>query len=533
MAKRRQADLLRSLQAETLPADFLDACRHYRIRTKEGGLVTFDPERWHAEQRRLHDERTGRDIILKPRQIGITTGEALRGLHQAHTRIGWNVRIVIHDEELGEALFRTVSLADASVRERGMAPVLGTERAKELEFKALASSIAIGIAGARPQVAAKQGRSGTIHRLHATEVAFWSHPAVTMTGLLNAVPDTGEVVIESTPNGASGWFYDECQAALRGDSRYKLHFFAWHEHAAYRLPVPADFDGSPRDEHEERLLSLGVDAEQITWWRAKVSAIGLDGALQEFPADPVSCFRASGRPYIEQDTLDWLAAQVREPLRVEDVRGPNEQLLGRLLVWEDPDPGDTYIVGGDVAEGVGKDGHAADVMSRRTGRTAATLWSDTLKPGDFGHALLAIGHRYATVHGPAVLAPERNNHGHAALTVIEAAYYQNIYVHDDGRHGWATTPATRPVLFDDLARAYETRATWTPDAGGVSEAATLIRDKDGQPRARGKSKGHSRDDRYVARAIAWQVRQRTPAPSTTVGASVKRRSEADDVGGIL
>ncbi|MCC7539242.1 MAG: hypothetical protein IT379_23670 [Deltaproteobacteria bacterium] len=516
----------------TLPSDFEAACRLYKIRTKNAGLVTFDPDRWHQEQRRFHRERTGRDIVLKPRQVGFSTLELLRGLHQAQHIESWNTRVVIHDEDLAAALFRTVSLADASVRELGMAPALGTDRAKELAYERLASSISIGIAGAREQTAAKQGRSGTINRLHATEVAFWPHAETSMAGLLGAVPDSGEVLIESTPNGATGWFFEQVTATLAGDSPYKLHFFPWYEHAAYRLPVPADFDDEPRDDHEETLLRAGCDAEQIAWWRTRVRELTAEKALQEFPSDPHTCFRVSGGSYIPQATLDWLAAQTRPPRSSEHVVTTTGRTLGKLLVWAEPVHDEDYIVGADVSEGTGGDAHACDVMARSTGATVATFQADNIEPGDFGLALAVIGRRYTSSHGPALVAPERNNHGHAALRALTTeARYPRVYEHADGKLGWPTTPVTRPVLFDDLARAYEDRVTSTPDVAGVAETASLIRDTDGQPRARNKgSRGGAKDDRVIARAIAWQVRQRTAPPAKTAGTSTPQRSVASDIG---
>ena len=58
------------------------------------------------------------------------------------------------------------------------------------------------------------GRGTTIHHLHCSEVARWPHDAEeTLTSLRAAVPQSGEVVIESTPNGAGGPFYEEWQRA--------------------------------------------------------------------------------------------------------------------------------------------------------------------------------------------------------------------------------------------------------------------------------------------------------------------------------
>ncbi len=529
MAQRKLAALQKTKTRSQLPTEFAEAARLYRIRTKEARLIPFDYERWTAEQKRFHAERTGRDLILKPRQVGITSKEQLRGLHQAHTRSAWNVEIVIHDHALAAPLFRTVRIADSAVRKLGAAPALESSRGTELAF-GNGSGIRVSLAGKREGSAATKGRSGTINRLHATEVAFWSFAEETMNGLLGAVPTTGEVLIESTANGASGWFYNQVLLALHGESPYRLHFFPWFEHAAYRLPIEAGFDDRPRDEWEEELLRKGCDAEQVAFWRSKVAAHGLDKALQEYPFDPLRCFRASGDRYIDASTTDWMATLVREPIKVELV-APNGTTLGTLLVFDEPRPGETYLVGGDVAEGTGGDGHSATCIARSTGLPAATFWSDSIEPGDFGHALAAIGQRY----GQAWVGPERNNHGAATLRALETeARYPRIYRHDDGKLGWPTTSATRPVMFDELARALREKATHNPDAAAVAETSTLIRDKDGKPRARGKGKSDgAKDDRFVSHSIAWQLRNRKPAPSTTVGDSIERRSEADDVGSIM
>lgn len=527
----------RRTKGVVVPLSFEAACASYNIRTKTDGIVAFDPSRWYAEQLRFHKARTGRDIILKPRQIGISTFELLYGLFLAQTRAGYNVRVFIHDDEKRAEFFRTVSLADASSRAAGRAPKLSAAQAKHLVYETTGSSIGIDFAGVRESTAEKKGRSVTIHRAHCTEVAYWSAPDVTMTGVIGAVPDDGDVVIESTANGAHGWFYDEYQKALAGESDYTPHFFAWHEHAGYRAPLPPGFDARPRDAHEEILLRLNIQPEQLAWWRNQVQRLTLDKALQEFPVDAMSCFRAAGGSYIPQATLDWLSAQVRAPLRTVPLHSGlfSGRSLGKLLVYEEPIPGDDYIVGADVSEGTGGDAHAADVVSRKSGNTVATFSSDSIEPGDFGLALASIGILYASADGVALLAPERNNHGHATLRALTVeAGYPRVYKHEDGKLGWPTTSATRPVMFDDLARSFEDRSAHSPDAAVVSELSTLARDKDGKPAARNKgSRGGARDDRVVARAIAQQVRARSPKPSKNAGQAASQRTPAAVLANLL
>ncbi len=58
------------------------------------------------------------------------------------------------------------------------------------------------------------GRGMTIHNLHCSEVSRWPRGgAETLASLRAAVVPDGEIVLESTANGAAGIFYEEWQKA--------------------------------------------------------------------------------------------------------------------------------------------------------------------------------------------------------------------------------------------------------------------------------------------------------------------------------
>lgn len=516
LARRRQGPSIESL------ADFETACRHFEIKTKDRGVVRFDPAIWHEEQKRFHAERTGRDLVLKPRQVGFSTLELLRGLHQSLTREAWNTQVVIHDATLADGLFGIVHTAFESVQRAAGIPTPRTNRVRYLGFSHSKSAISVTEAGATKRTAKKKGRSGTIHRVHATEVAFWNEPEESMAGLIGAVPTNGEVLIESTANGAQGYFYDLVQAAIAGDSEYKLHFYPWYQHRAYRLPVPHGFDQKPKDEWEQRLRGLGCDDEQLAFWRSKVRTLTLDKALQEFPLDESTCFRTGGGEWLEPEVVDRLARQCAEPVEVIPIEWEGRR-LGLLKVWRRPNKHDRYVVGADVAEGVNGDGSSATVLERRSGDVVATFHSTDLEPGDFGLALAVIGWMY----NDALIGPERNNHGHATLFAMrEVARYPRIYRHDDDKLGWITTPKTRPILFDDGYRALNDGSLWTPDAAAHAEFKTLVK-VNGKPEAR--SGAH--DDRPVSHFIAWQLRARTGAD--TGYAKSSHQSPARRLGDLL
>lgn len=469
----------------------------------------FHHSTWHEEQQRFERERTGRDIVLKSRQIGFSTLELMRGLYLSSTRNSFNTVVAGHDQSLVQDLFESVRFAAEGLEAVGKLPGTTRDTVRMLRFGGLGSTVSVTEAGATERSASKKGHSGTIHRLHATEVARWAEPAESMKGFLGAVPDDGEVVIESVAAGAGGWFYDHVMDALAGRGRYKLHFYPWFEHLAYRAAVPDDFDPSPCDDTEKLLRSLGCDDEQIAWWRGKVEDFG-DDVLEQYPPTPELAFRASGRTWFDQRDLDAIASEVRPAIRDAPIvfRG---QRFGTAKIFAEPVPGGVYVVFGDPSEGVAGDGSSATVLEARTGHVVATWWSDTVAPGDFGLVLAVLGWLY----NEALVGAERNNHGHATLRALQyEAGYGHVYYGEDARVGWHTTPQSRPVMWGELFDAIGTKSASTPDADALAECRTIIRDEDGQPRARDKrkkKKGACRDDRFVSWAGAWQIRGRAVA----------------------
>jgi hypothetical protein len=184
------------------------------------------------------------------------------------------------------------------------------------------STVYIATAGTR-----SAGRGGTYSHVHGSEVAFWKDGAALLAGLMQGVPTNGQILLESTPNGQQGWFYEQCMRALDGDGTWKLHFFPWWIDPNYRLHVgtafllsdtlPAPFvsdDGRtpsmaslhtpqadvplsvPTDD-EARLIEMhGLDMAQIAWRRMKIRELG-ELFAQEYPEDPYSAFIASGTGY--------------------------------------------------------------------------------------------------------------------------------------------------------------------------------------------------------------------------------------------
>lgn len=173
-----------------------------------------------------------------------------------------------------------------------------------------------------------------------------------MAGLRAALAPGGEMVMESTPNGAYGCFYEEwgrAVSSVRAASDVVRHFYPWWMEEAY---VAASVTEGWRDEERRLVLAHGLTAEQIGFRRGlEVSYRGLRS--QEFAEDAESCFKATGECCFEVEAVEARLASVSEAIEMR--RG------GALQIWLPPLAGKEYLVAVDTAGG-GADGDFAAVQ---------------------------------------------------------------------------------------------------------------------------------------------------------------------------
>jgi len=179
-----------------------------RVRNKYRNLVILRPNR---AQREYGRNCSKRDIVLKARQLGITTYVAARFFIQTITQPGTVSLQVAHDQESAENIFRIVHRFWENLPEELQQGALRRSRAnvRQIALPALDSEYRVATAAD-----ADAGRGTTVHNLHCSEVARWpGDPQETLTSLRATVPAGGNIVLESTPNGAGGAFYQEWQQA--------------------------------------------------------------------------------------------------------------------------------------------------------------------------------------------------------------------------------------------------------------------------------------------------------------------------------
>ncbi|HEY5175634.1 MAG TPA: terminase [Terriglobales bacterium] len=460
-------------------------CTTLKIRDKRGHLLRL---RLNRAQRDLEKTSGKRNIVLKARQLGVTTYVAARFFVSCITREGTLSVQVAHDQRSAEEIFRIVHRLLENLPESLRQGALVTSRAnvRQIVFPMLDSEYRVETA-ADPNA----GRGLTIHNLHCSEVARWPRDvSETLASLRAAVPPDGEIFLESTPNGAGGTFYDEWQRAPQ--TGYVRHFYPWWWDPNYRRKLEiVDFS----DQERELMHKHNLDPGQIAFRREMRANFG-NRAPEEYAEDPESCFLASGDCVFDCDILD---ERLKQPPVMSEASDN-----GKLLTFFPPmEAGNgvtpkQYIIGVDPAGG-GCDGDyaCAQVIERSTGLQCAELRGH-FTPQELAARVAVLGRKY----NQALVAVERNNHGHAVIAHLAmSAGYQNLYP-GGAPPGWLTTAASRPRMLENFAAVLSSASFLFLSPRLLQECRTFIRHRDGTSAAA----GGAHDDTVMAMAIALAVR---------------------------
>lgn len=268
------------------------ASRNLQIRPKAGKLepFTFNPAQRELhrmlEQQRAEKGRV-RAIVLKARQLGVSTYVAARFYHKTINGPGQRTNITGHEKRASTNLFQLVKRFHEHMPDDNR-PSIGTSNAEELIFDKIDSGYLVSVATAEGA-----GRSSTSQNMHASEAAFWVNLQTQLAALIQTVPDIDdtEIIIETTANGYND-FHALWRKAEAGNSEFMPVFLPWSIDPAYRAKLPDDFQMTAE---ESALAELhGLDAEQICWRRNKLSQLGDENLFcQEYPLTPSEAFIAS------------------------------------------------------------------------------------------------------------------------------------------------------------------------------------------------------------------------------------------------
>ena len=441
------------------------------------------PLRVNPVQRAFEERRGRRNIILKARQVGLTTWTAARFFLRTISRPGTLTLQVAHTQQAAEEIFRIVHRFVDWLPEGLRQGALRTSsaNARQLIFPEMDSQYRVVTAGDR-----NAGRGLTVQNLHCSELSRWPGDAAeTLAGLRASLTPTAELIIESTPNGVGDCFYDEWQKSHETET--VRHFFPWWMEPGYRAEA-VEASGLTEEEQELRLRH-GLDLEQIAF-RRKIRADFRGLARQEFAEDEESCFLASGDSVFELSAVDARLAAAPEPVE----RRKN----GDLEIWLPPVEGRQYLVAVDPAGGgCGGDYSAIEVVEVETGMQCAEF------AGHLGGLELAwLVVELANEYRHALVVVERNNHGNGVLAHLESSCKYDRLYEQGGQAGWLTTSLSRAAMLGRLDAALVEEPGRFMSKRLLGECRSFVRLADGRTGAR----AGTHDDRVMAMAIGVAAR---------------------------
>lgn len=266
----------------------------YYITNKSGEKQLFK-RNWAQSQ--LYNDLHHCNIVLKARQLGITTFVSLLFLDTVLFNSNVSCGIIADTEENAKYIFRKIKFAyDCLPEPLKVIREAKIDSAKELTF-ANNSLIRVGTSL----------RSATFQYLLISEFGKISAEDAKrtneiLTGSLNTIAAGSYCFIESTARGREGAFYDLCAEAKKlTDSGnpltsldYKFHFMPWHKHPEYCLHesthIPEDLVKYFTELQE--IHSIKLSRAQMAWYAAKYKTQGED-MLREYPSTSDEAFFAN------------------------------------------------------------------------------------------------------------------------------------------------------------------------------------------------------------------------------------------------
>lgn len=300
----------------------------YQIINKQGEKILFN---FNWAQNQLYKNLWYCNVILKARQLGMSTFIVLLFLDTCIFNSNCSAAIVAHTREDAEHLFRKAKFAYDNLPDEFKSCItVNTDNARELIFSN-GSSFRVGVSL----------RSATVQYLHISEFGkicakYPDKAREIVTGSLNTLAKGQFVFIESTAEGREGYFYEICKEAMRMEKLdlpltqidFRFHFFPWYRDALSQLNeyvwIPSDLQ-----EYFAQLEAQNIYlSESQKFWYAKKRIIQGEDMLREYPSTPEEAFLAS----TEALYYGYQINLAREEKRIGHV--PHDAALPCYTAWD-------------------------------------------------------------------------------------------------------------------------------------------------------------------------------------------------------
>ncbi|MGD2065726.1 MAG: terminase [Candidatus Bathyarchaeota archaeon] len=266
---------------------------YYKIVDKYGQIKPF---KLNWAQKELNDSLHNMNIILKARQLGMSSFISIIFLDACLFQPNISAGIIAHTKEDAQQIFKKIRFAYDNLPSfiRYAYPAT-SDSVRELAFPN-GSSIRVGTSL----------RSQTFQYLHISEFGYiCAHyrdkAQEIISGSLNTVAPGQHIFIESTAEGKEGYFYEMCQHARFNQDitnlDFKFHFFPWWRHPDYLTDKKTLITNEYETYFEElKAKNIHLKDEQ-KWWYIRKAVTQQDSMKREYPSTPDEAFEESSEGF--------------------------------------------------------------------------------------------------------------------------------------------------------------------------------------------------------------------------------------------
>lgn len=415
-----------------------------RIKHKqEQRFVSFQAN---AAQRKLWAlmDQTNRVICIKARQVGVSTAVRAWQFHRAYCSPDPVNFAVLSFHDRSARNLRKMDRRWLKELPRLLKRELAVDSAEDTVFDDTLAGFSSFTTGGLGGTRSFEFTGG-----HLSEFAFYKDPGEVLAQSLSTVGD-GPIVIESTVNAPGDDFHRLIENAP--ENGWTVFTYWWWEHAPYRDEnIPHDW---ARTEEEDALAArYGLDDAQLWWRRQQIHTLTLPKFRREFPACLDDAFLSRESTYFDPDDLDkiemvWFDSPQRE--------------------FEEPIPGNNYVMGVDVSGGVGGDYSTIVVVSLASLQPVYIERSNKAAPHEWAQRVALVGQRYNN----ALVLCESNNHGHVVLRELHVLHYHRVW-RDSKGNAWVTTVKSKLEAFDCLREHIKANIIFSLDQSTLQELRAL------------------------------------------------------------
>lgn len=256
------------------------------------------------------------------------------------------------------------------------------------------------------------------------EAAFLAFGDSFYTALMGSMSAGGRVILNSTANGMDPLYWKTYSDAAQGKNDYNVVDIYWYQDTRFNENlrwVKGEDSIEEWDSEKQKDLIRKSYHPTNDWFINICKAYNNDERkiAQEVNGD----FLGSGGNMISEEIINRIEKDnvngMKPPIRRDLERN------GELWVWEEPIPGETYVIGSDISTGRSSDYQTIQVLKMSDGnREQVAEYQGKLPPEIIGEMIFELGNSYNNAY---VVIDITGGYGIGTMTRLLDLGYTNVH----------------------------------------------------------------------------------------------------------